>query len=388
MKPRVGVVVAELGIPSEVWILRQCLEFQEVEPVLLYWKMAENAVEIPSGLETRQFGTPFAPPASLWRRASRRLGSASAVLPDEAQRRDIRHTVAEASVDAVLCHFAWSGLPVSAALGGSVPVVWQVHGRDVSTRMHDPAYRRAVAKALPTVDHLVTVGTFQRDLLAPLGLTERSSVIPCGAPLAVFAQGPLPVHEAGRPFRFVSVGRLSPEKGVLESLEAFERIAPSRPDIELVFIGDGPLRPTLEAAAARSGVSDRVHLLGLQPPPVVASTLRDGHAFLQHSRQVDGWVEGFGVTLTEAGASGLPLVASRLGGIVDQVRHGENGFLFEPGDVATQAELMARLADDEALRRQMGANARRVAETFDSRLMTGRLEQVLLEAIARGSVRR
>lgn len=388
MKPRVGVVVAELGIPSEVWILRQCLEFQEIEPVLLYWKMAETAVEIPSSLETRRFGTPFAPPASLWRRARRRLGFASAVLPNAAQRQDIRQTVAEAGVDAVLCHFAWSGLPVSAALGGRLPVVWQVHGRDVSTRLQDRAYRRAVARALPAVDHVVTVGSFQRELLSPLGLTERSSVIPCGAPLATFAQGPLPVHESGRPFRFVSVGRLSAEKGVLESLEAFERIAPERPDIELIFIGDGPLRAALEAAIGRSKVSGRVRLLGLQPPSIVASTLRDGHAFLQHSRQVDGWVEGFGVTLTEAGASGLPLVASRLGGIVDQVRHGENGFLIEPGDVTAQAEFMAQLADDEPLRRRMGADARRIAATFDSQLMTGRLEQVLLQAIARGRTER
>ena len=111
--------------------------------------------------------------------------------------------------------------------------------------------------------------------------------------------------------------------------------------------------------------------------------LARAHLFLQHSRPAHGGVEGFGVSLTEAGAAGLPLVASNLGGIPDQVEHGVNGFLHEPDDVATQAEYMIRLARDEDLRRKMGTAAREVAQRFDSTLMARKLEGEILEVIER-----
>ncbi len=385
-KPRIGIVVPQLGIPSEVWILRQCLEFERIEPVLLYWDIRPGAAGIPPELELIRFRTNFERRRTLWSRIRRRLGSPSAIWPTADQAADIRQVIAEAGVDAVLCHFAWTGLRVSKALEGGPPVVWQVHGRDVSALMSDKAYRRAIAAVLPRVRHLVTVGRFQLEVLRPYGLPERHSVIPCGAPLSLFAQKPLPQRAAGEPLRFISVGRMSAEKGVLETLQAFEQAAERHPDIELDYVGDGPLADELRRAIAASPVGDRVRMRGLLRPDEVAEVLSTGHVYLQHSRMVGGWVEGFGVTLTEAGAAGLPLIASRLGGIVDQVRPGENGFLFEPGDVAEQSAHMALLAGHEDLRRRMGAAARRVAETFDSRLMTRRLEDVLLAAAESGGL--
>ncbi len=380
-KPRVGIAVPTLGIPSEVWILRQCLEFERIEPVLLHWSVRPGGAETPPELEAVKFSTAFERRRTPWLKIRRRLGSPSAIWPDAAQAEDIRRVVAETGVEAVLCHFAWTGLRVSKALVDGPPVVWQVHGRDVSALMRDKAYCRGIAAELPGLQHLVAVGRFQLERLRPYGLSERHSVIPCGAPLSLFAQKPLPLRAEGQPLRFISVGRISDEKGVLETLRAFEQTAERHPDIQLDYVGDGPLADELRRAIAASPVADRVRMRGLLAPSQVAEVLSSGHVYLQHSREVNGWVEGFGVTLTEAGAAGLPLIASRLGGIVDQVRPGENGFLFEPGDVAEQAAQMTLLAGDEDLRRRMGAAARRVAETFDSRLMTRQLEDVLLSAV-------
>ncbi|WP_309645997.1 hypothetical protein, partial [Phenylobacterium sp.] len=192
-----GVVLAELGIPSEVWILRQCQEFDQIEPVVFYWKMADNPAALPPGLETHKFSTPFTRPRTWWSRVTRRLGSKAAVLPDDEQRADIRRALLGANLSAVQCHFSWSGLPISAALDGDLPVLWQVHGHDVTTLMQDLAYRKCVAEALPKVDFLAAVGTFQLELLRPYGLTQRHGVIPCGAPLSVFAQRPVPIREPG-----------------------------------------------------------------------------------------------------------------------------------------------------------------------------------------------
>jgi glycosyltransferase involved in cell wall biosynthesis len=153
-------------------------------------------------------------------------------------------------------------------------------------------------------------------------------------------------------------------------------------DAEWVVVGDGPLMPELRAAVAAGPAKGRVRLAGMLPPAAVAAALAAAHVFVQHSRPVGGWVEGFGVTLTEAGASGLPAVSSDLGGIVDQLEHGANALLFTPGDIGAQAGHMRRLAGDEAERRRMGELARTMAARFDSALMTARLEAVLLAAVA------
>jgi glycosyltransferase involved in cell wall biosynthesis len=380
-KVRVGIVLPELGIPSEVWILRQCAEFRHIHPVLLTWRLHPGFQ--PGGLEVRLIPGAFDPPRTLARRVATRLGLSVAARPPSWLRRNIAAAVAAAEVEALFCHFAWTGLAVSNSVDPDVPVVWQVHGRDVSTHMRDRSYRRAVAEALPGLRHIAAVGHFQIETLKGLGLSCPASVIPCGAPLSLFAATKAPSRAPGRPLRFIAVSRLSQEKGVLQTLDAFERASATRDDLEMVFVGDGPVREELQARATASPYAARIHLLGSLPSERVAEELALAHVFVQHSREVGGWIEGFGVSLTEAGARGLPLLASRTGGIVDQVEHGANGLLFGPGDVTAQAAFMVQLAQDEALRRRLGETARELAARFDSAQMTSKLEAVLLRAAGR-----
>jgi glycosyltransferase involved in cell wall biosynthesis len=380
-KKRVGIVVRELGIPSEIWILRQCLEFNDIEPVIVYWKMHDRPVAIPSEIETRAFRFKSPDSKSLFRRIARRLGLSLGLMPSKAASDDIRETLRGLKLDAVLCHFAWTGLPVSAAVGQAIPIIWQVHGRDVSTHLRTRAYRNALFRALPKLDHLVAVGKFQIQALKALGLGERHSVIPCGAPVSLFATQPMPLRQAGQPFRFISVGRLSAEKGVFETLKAFEIVAAEVDDIELVMVGDGPLGDEVRSYAKSSPIGGKIHLRGVLESPEVARELTMAHAFVQHSQTVNGWIEGFGVTLTEAGAAGLPLITSNLGGIVDQVEHGRNGLLFAPGDIRAQAAHMLHLVRNETTRRKLGVSARKIARGFDSGEMTRQLEQVILGVI-------
>lgn len=384
-RPRVGVVITQLGIPSEVWMLRQCAAFREIEPVLFGWGFAETAAPIPEGLEHRLFAEPFPEPRGLARRAAGRAGLAWARMPGGPARADIAARLGEAGLDAVLCHFLWTAIPVAAALGGRLPAVGYAHGHDASALLRWPDYRAALRRTLPGLAGLVTVGRFQIDNLAPLGLPARRAAIPCGAPTALFAARPLPERAAGAPVRFLSVGRMSAEKGLFESLAAFEAVARAHPAAELVFIGDGPQRAALEVAAAASPAGDRVRFLGWRPAEEVAGIMAGCHVLLQHALGTGGSMEGFGVTLTEGGAAGLALVASRLGGIPDQVEDGRNGLLFEPGDVAAQGEAMLRLARDEGLRRRLGAAAREVAQGFDSDLMAAKLERFVLEAAGAGA---
>lgn len=378
---RVGVIVTALGKPSEIWMRRQCLGFQQIEPVLFAWKRAREAVPIP-----RQFETHFFPrqPTGLRRlvaRAGKRIGRKPSFRPTAAERGEIRATLEAARLDAILCHFGWNAAPVLSSMDGahSPSVVVHFHGSDIPSNQRRRAELRRV---LPGAAGVVTVARFQIEMLRELGLPRNHHLIPCGAPLDLFARAPIPERAVGTRLRFISVGRLSEEKGFLQSLSAFEEVVARHPEAEWVVIGAGPLAEPLASAAARGAARGRVHLRGWMAAEDVARELAAAHVFVQHSRAVGEWLEGCAVSITEGAAAGLPVVASALGGNPDQIEHGVNGFLHQPDDVREQARLMLLLAGDEALRRRMGGEARRVAMTFDSREMTRKLERVLLDVMA------
>src|SRR5207253_3121387 len=110
----------------------------------------------------------------------------------------------------------------------------------------------------------------------------------------------------------------------------------------------------------------RVVHLGTDPgrfrPGVDATELR-GRLELPHSRGRIG-VEGFGISLVEASACGLPVVAGNSGGVPDAVRDGETGFLVPPEDPAAFSDAICRLLADDELARRVGAAGRRAVETY------------------------
>jgi glycosyltransferase involved in cell wall biosynthesis len=383
--PRVAVIMPILGVPSEVWADRQLRGFTRIEPVLMGWT-TDPAWRGGSGIEVRMIPGQFNIARSFLRRVLRRVGRAEALSMPAPQRKIIRDAIEAADVQAVLCHFAWTAINVSQALSSSLPLLVHVHGRDVSAMLADPAYRAMLSRQLRRASALIAVGQHQLDLLKPNGIPRRTAVIPCGAPLELFAQGAPPRQEAGGPLCFISIGRVAPEKGMFETLCAFEQIAAEFPQAELVLIGYGPDLEALRQRAAASPFAARIRLTGCLTPEEIALELAQAQIYLQHSRSVAGWVEGFGVTLTEAGAAGLPLLASAMGGLVDQIEDGVNGFLFPPDDIAAQAARMRQLAADPGLRARMGAEARRLAARFDATAMIRALEQEILDAIgAKGS---
>ncbi len=142
------------------------------------------------------------------------------------------------------------------------------------------------------------------------------------------------------------VGRLAPEKQV-DRLVATS----ARPDVRVVVIGDGPERARLEAAMPRAQFLGVRH--GLELGELYASFDVFAHAGLD---------ETFCQAVQEALASGLPVVAPASGGPLDLVRHGQNGYLWNPADPASFTEAIAELARHPALRRQLGAAGRSSVE--------------------------
>jgi glycosyltransferase involved in cell wall biosynthesis len=148
------------------------------------------------------------------------------------------------------------------------------------------------------------------------------------------------------------VGRMCLEKGVPEMIEAQAALSAARPGSVLLWVGDGPMAPQVAAAAkAHGGV-----FAGRRDD--VDDMLAAADAVAVPSR----WEEAFSLVLAEAAATGIPTVASRIGGIPEVVSDGRTGILVEPGDAGSLARALVDLADREPDRVAMGREARERAE--------------------------
>ncbi|MGB0383350.1 MAG: glycosyltransferase family 4 protein [Ardenticatenaceae bacterium] len=169
----------------------------------------------------------------------------------------------------------------------------------------------------------------------------------------------------------VFVGRLTTQKGVDLLLEAWAQLAEPR---ELILVGDGAERPALEALASELKL-DHVTFTGSTND--VRSYLQQADLFVLPSR-----AEGIPNAMLEAMACGLPVVASRVGGIPDVVEDGESGLLVPPDDVPALVGALDRLLADSDLRRQMGQKAReRVVSDYSLKAATTRHLDLYREVI-------
>lgn len=253
------------------------------------------------------------------------------------------------------------------------PLVTSFHGHDVNvapkaggTRMYAPLLRRASL--------LLVSSEFVRARLLALGApAERVRRQPVGIRPGDFT--PARPEHAPDELRLLSVGRLVEVKGFAVALRAVARLAPAHPRLRYVLIGDGPLRPALEAQARRLGIASRVRFAGALPHDAVRRELARAHLYCQPSvRGADGAEEGQGLAVIEAQASGLPAVASRSGGLPESVRDGDTGLLVAPGDDGALARALGTLAADAGRRAALGRAARRFAtREFDRATLTDRL---------------
>jgi glycosyltransferase involved in cell wall biosynthesis len=131
-------------------------------------------------------------------------------------------------------------------------------------------------------------------------------------------------------------------------------------DAHLVVVGDGPERRALERCLEQLGLGGRVHLTGFLSHHRVPAVLAHADVFVMPSRY-----EELGSALVEAMHVGVPIVASRTGGIPDVIAHGESGLLADPGDPAAFADAIDRLVADSGLARRLGEGARRAAGAYD-----------------------
>lgn len=231
-------------------------------------------------------------------------------------------------------------------------------------------------RAARRTDRIVAVSHATADDLVRLGIVaeEQVTVVPPGIELEPLLalqgrSGALRglVGAGEEAVLFGVVGRLAPIKAPRVALDVFELLAGRYPALQLVFVGDGSERGALEARIGASALlRERVHLVGARAD--MPEVLADLDGLLACSR-----AEGLPVALIEAGAAGLPVVATPVGGVSELVAHERTGFLgADPDELAYG---LAQLLDDPALRRAMGARARlRVEKRHGAPALAERLE--------------
>jgi glycosyltransferase involved in cell wall biosynthesis len=258
-----------------------------------------------------------------------------------------RRAAADAAREADLVHAHWLPAGAVAATLGK-PFVVQVWGTDVELAGRAPWLARPVLRRARLV---IAASTSLAEGVRRLGAREVR-VVPSGVEI------PDRVGEPAEPPHVLYVGRLSAEKGILELAEAAR-------GLELVAVGDGPLRERVPQA------------VGFVPPGDLGRYYERAAVVACPSRR-----EGYGVACREAMAYGRPVVASAVGGLLDAVEDQVTGLLVAPGDVSALRAALERLLGDSELRARLGAAGReRARERFGWDASTDALRKVYDEAL-------
>jgi phosphatidyl-myo-inositol dimannoside synthase len=256
-----------------------------------------------------------------------------------------------------------------------VPVAQYFHAEEIGAR------RRLAAFAAAHADEAIAVSRYTAGLVRATGAAAASiRVIPNGVDMPPDA-APEP---ADRP-TFATVARIQERyKGHDVLVRALPLVRAKLHDVQWVVLGDGSLRPGVEALARSYGVDDSIRFLGLVSDEERNSWLRRTHLLAMPSRLPAGGFagEGFGIAYLEAGAYGKPVVAGNVGGALDAVLDGATGLLVDPLDPLAVAEAISSLLLDPELAQRLGRAGRLRAQDHVWPAIVERVQAVLLDLLA------
>lgn len=268
-----------------------------------------------------------------------------------------------------------------------LPVVISFHGADAQVDHESRVYAEISRQVLARVRLVLARSESIARRIEALGCDPaKIRLHRTGVPL-----GEIAFHQRNPPadgaWRCIQACRLIAKKGIHTSLRAFAEFARRHPPAHFTIAGEGPLLEELRGFAAQLGIEEKVTYAGFLTQSDLQRLYGDSHLFLHPSELgPDGDQEGIPNSMLEAMASGLPVVATRHGGIPEAVADGQSGLLVEERDHAGLAAAMLRLTEEPALYEAMSrAASARVREAFDSDEQARVLERWYAEAIAGGA---
>jgi len=274
---------------------------------------------------------------------------------------------------------------------GAMAALFAKEPKRILSRRVDFRVRRSLGSrllyALPT-DAIAAISEGVRQALLASGVPDRLiRVIPSGIDLAPFEE---PFDRAAARASLglepdevlaIQVAALAPHKSQTTLLQAAAALGDEVPRLRIWIAGDGPLREALRAEHDRLGLSDRVRFLGFRAD--VIPLIRAADFFV-----ISSYLEGLGTSVLDAMAAGLAVVATRVGGLPEIVRHEETGLLVPAQDPPALADAMKRLARDPDERARLGEQGRARAREFSADRTAEATRELYQEVLGRSRDRR
>jgi len=238
-----------------------------------------------------------------------------------------------------------------------------VHAHDIFTE------KAMLATKMREAAFIVAISDYNRQyLIREVGaaLAVKIHVVHCGIEPVLYVEQ-APPRNGNEPFQIISIGSLQPYKGMRYLIEACAILRVRGVPFHCRIIGGGEEQPFLQQMIAERGLAADMELLGARTQTEVAALLRSAHCYVQSSVVTpSGKMEGIPVSIMEAFASGLPVVASELSGIPELVRPGVTGLLVPPADPLALANALITFYENprEAARMAQAGRAL-VAKEFD-----------------------
>jgi glycosyltransferase involved in cell wall biosynthesis len=236
-------------------------------------------------------------------------------------------------------------------------------------------------RAAPLTTRIVCVADAMREqsLAAGIGRPEQYVTIYSGMETEPFLNPPTPREQVRSSLGITNenivvgtIARLFDLKGHDDLLQIAPQLCGQFPNLRFLWVGDGLLRPRLEAEMNRLGLRDRFILTGMVPPQRVPKLTAAMDLLVHPSRR-----EGLARALPQAGLAGIPAIAYDIDGNREGIRDAVTGMVLPPFDVAKLSDAIATLAKDESLRRRMGQAGRQFAlARFDAKVMVQALDRL------------
>lgn len=249
---------------------------------------------------------------------------------------------------------------------------------ETETRLNkNKIFRSLFKKSLSLVSIILVLGERFKKSLTDMGVPqEKIRFMTNFFDGSIFNGVKRQAKSNGKSILFLS--RFAKEKGVFETLEAFNLLSSEFPDAKLVFAGDGPEKRSMKKKVEEYGIESRVEFVGYVRGASKAQVLLDSDIFI-----LPTYGEGCPVALLEAMAAGLPIITCPVGGISDIFVDGENGIFLpklSPSDIAYSIRY---LLQNPSLRSSISENNRQYAwENFEVNLVTRKLEKIYAEVVS------
>jgi glycosyltransferase involved in cell wall biosynthesis len=240
-------------------------------------------------------------------------------------------------IDHVHAHFGTNAATVAmmARVLGGPPYSFTVHGPEEFDAPAAIGLREKIGKAA----FVVAVSSFGRSQLyrwTDYKDWTKVKVVHCGIEPILFSK-PAPFPGGG--LRLVAIGRFVEQKGQMLLIEALAKALPERPDIHLTLVGDGEMRPEIEAAIEKWNLRRHVTITGWVDESRIRAELANAHTLIMPS-----FAEGLPMVIMEAMAAGRPVIATYIAGIPELVQPEANGWLVAAGDSPALAAAILSLA--------------------------------------------